>query len=338
MSDASSSADMAVVVPICNMSTDYEGNNAQLQVVRAQLLATSLRSHGSNLTLVALVYGLKHPAMRRLRNAGFEIDDRSALDPTHFAMVPRFVESPTMKWPRANQSQHVQGRVDSACTSFKFMAWQLTRWRGLLMSDTDVVFRTDPRPWMQARLNEDEYFFAEDERSKRNYVGINSHLVWLQPNRQVFRMLIDAGRHGNFVPYTNSDQDVIESLFTQHRHDLSLPPSEHTKHAYCSCHSVLAFHTEFYHNLIVNHRRYESQQQWTRVALRAIDKTFVVLPVAELRSGTYRLCPDEAKLVDDKSGQCFNERAHQDSRATLDKVHFVRVRRPLQRDSDWTSA
>ena len=77
------------------------------------------------------------------------------------------------------------------------------------MSDTDVVFRTDPRPWMQARLNEDEYFFAEDERSKRNYVGINSHLVWLQPNRQVFRMLIDAGRHGNFVPYTNSDQDVI---------------------------------------------------------------------------------------------------------------------------------
>eukprot|EP00308_Calcidiscus_leptoporus_P013489 CAMPEP_0119391936 /NCGR_PEP_ID=MMETSP1334-20130426/119227_1 /TAXON_ID=127549 /ORGANISM="Calcidiscus leptoporus, Strain RCC1130" /LENGTH=217 /DNA_ID=CAMNT_0007414709 /DNA_START=161 /DNA_END=811 /DNA_ORIENTATION=+ len=177
-------------------------------------------------------------ALTRLHHAGFEIDDRSAVKPSKFAMLPAFPRHPELKWPRDNQSRHVQHRPDSLCTSFKFNAW-LLRQTAVLMSDTDVVFAEDPRPWMQARLDENEYFFAANEKMHRNYWGLNTHLTWLRPNRQVFHMLVDAGLHGNYIPYTNTEQDVIESLFTQHRNGLGLPRSVHTRNAFCSCGSVL---------------------------------------------------------------------------------------------------
>ena len=119
-------------------------------------------------------------------------------------------------------------------------AWQLLQFDGVLLSDTDVVFRADPAPWMQARLEEDEYFHAQRETGPRNYMGVNSHIVWLRPNRHVHRMLVDAARLGNYVPFTNADQDIIESLFTPHRDELQVPASAHAKFTFCTCRSMVA--------------------------------------------------------------------------------------------------
>ena len=76
------------------------------------------------------------------------------------------------------------------------------------MSDTDVCMREDPAPWMARHVA--EYFVADVEsgfgRSERGYLGINSHLFFVQPSLTIFRLLIDVARSASFVPFTNTDQ------------------------------------------------------------------------------------------------------------------------------------
>ena len=68
--------------------------------------------------------------------------------------------------------------------------------------------REDPAPWMARHAA--EYFVADVEsgcgRSERGYLGINSHLFFVQPSLTIFRLLIDVARSASFVPFTNTDQ------------------------------------------------------------------------------------------------------------------------------------
>ncbi|KAL1500144.1 hypothetical protein AB1Y20_012815 [Prymnesium parvum] len=229
---------LALFTTVCN-STDYAGRHGEAQIFSALMLAASIRMVRSTVQLVAMTYGFNSMALANLTHAGYKVRDYSDEAPDQFAMVPRFTPKTLRRWPREPQSNKVQKRRDSVCTSFKFHAWDAIDYDGILLADTDVVFREDPLPWMRARLVENEYFHANSEIAYRNYVGINSHLIWLQPDRQIYRMLVDAAQLGNFIPYTNGDQDVIESLFTNHRPKLSLPAHLHSKNIYCSCASLL---------------------------------------------------------------------------------------------------
>ena len=68
--------------------------------------------------------------------------------------------------------------------------------------------REDPAPWMARHVS--EYFVADVKsgfgRSERGYLGINSHLFFVQPSLTIFRLLVDVARSASFVPFTNTDQ------------------------------------------------------------------------------------------------------------------------------------
>ena len=130
----------------------------------------------------------------------------------------------------------MQHRLDGACTGLKLLAWNMTAYDHILVSDTDVCFKELPLRWMRTQWARGEYFVAEREPylqwpSLRPYAGLNSHLMLIQPDAQVFRLLVDMGRFRSFVPYTNGEQDVIETVFSPHRPMPALPAHRHSKKA-----------------------------------------------------------------------------------------------------------
>ena len=60
------------------------------------------------------------------------------------------------------------------------------------------------------------YFLATPERYKRSYDGLNTHMMYLQPNALIMKLLRDKAKTGDFLPYTNTEQDVIETAFSPH--------------------------------------------------------------------------------------------------------------------------
>lgn len=131
------------------------------------------------------------------------------------------------RWPKRDFPGCVQTRNDHGCTSLKFLAWNMTEYDVLLHTDVDTFFLEDPWPWVQAHA--DHYFIATHEIASRGFEGLNTHMMLLQPSNVVFRMLADASRTGGFTPYTNSDQDVIEQLFSAHLDYPELPTHLHGK-------------------------------------------------------------------------------------------------------------
>ena len=220
-----------LVVTVCN-GTDYSGGSAQEQVERAKLLACSARGVGSSIDLVALTRGLNDAALGALHASGFRVLDATSIERSRYALQP--LSSPptpnTRKWPRAGR---VQSRADHACTSVKLLAWNMTGYRSALLVDTDVVLRADPLPWMR-RHAASQQMVAETEVASRGYVGFGTHMVLLRPNAEVFELLRASSVAGSFVPYTNSEQDVIETVFSPHLPRPPLPPHAHSKLVWCS--------------------------------------------------------------------------------------------------------
>ena len=283
------SSSVAVVVALCNGS-DYLRSPATFQLARAELLAASLRTHVSrDGALVALTHGFGEAALTRMRVAGFWIEDRSRADLDRVALSPRYTELPGKKFPRQPQAKflsvaHVGVRPDGRCTCLKLHAWNLLQFDAVLLADSDVAFVDNVWPWIHERLAEDEYFVAGEEwdSSRQNYRGLNSHLVFLRPNAITFRMLRDASVAGNFVPRTNGEQDVVESLFTTHRR-LRLPAHWHSKMLWCSCRSLMIAHVN---------------GCGSRSSCESKEKRQGFAEVADLtRNEAFRLCPAELSLV-----------------------------------------
>lgn len=95
------------------------------------------------------------------------------------------------------------------------------------MVDNDVCLIDDPIPWAQRYRG--ETFIAETEVAGRGYAGINSHFMLLHPNALVAKMLVEMGATGSYLPYTNSDQDVIETMFAARKRMPQLPNHTHSK-------------------------------------------------------------------------------------------------------------
>ena len=128
-------SDLPILVPLCN-GTDYHGSDGEEQIRRALRVACSLR--GSTVRMVALVYGFQARGLRRLREAGYDVIDRSEVPQHQFSLMPFLVPSrhtstspaPFLPSPEAGRRWHpsvtVQQRRDFKCTSLKLLAWNLT--------------------------------------------------------------------------------------------------------------------------------------------------------------------------------------------------------------------
>jgi hypothetical protein len=116
-------------------------------------------------------------------------------------------------WPRNNV---VQPRTNGRCTALKLEAWGLVQYDGVALVDTDVCFHEDLFAWMRRLHRSRTYFAATREVAGRPHLGLNTHLVYLKPSSLLHQILRDKARLGDFMPYVNAEQDVIESVFPAH--------------------------------------------------------------------------------------------------------------------------
>ena len=123
----------------------------------------------------------------------------------------------------------------------KFLAWNLSAiYERILFVDSDVCVTSDPLAWMNRHRS--EYFAAQPETNgafaqQRGYLGLTTHLMLLQPSRTVFRLLVDQGMSQSYVPFTNTEQDVLETVFSPHRRHPA--PMRHRHHfSECLAHNV----------------------------------------------------------------------------------------------------
>ena len=94
---------------------------------------------------------------------------------------------------------------------------------------------TDPLPWM--RRHKAEYFVSSPELSqtyteRRGYTGLQTHIMFIKPSAVVFRILVDQGLTKSYVPFTNTEQDVLETVFSPHR---KYPPFMRHRHHFREC-------------------------------------------------------------------------------------------------------
>ena len=134
------------------------------------------------------------------------------------------------------QTYRLQSRRDGACTTLKFSAWALLEYDGLFHSDTDICLHEDPVPYLHQFCSVGEPFLAIQHRENRQYLGANAHFTYLQPDYFIFEILTHKAKSGDFVPFTNTEQDVIETLFAPHhmeqvkrRFRLRFPAHKHSK-------------------------------------------------------------------------------------------------------------
>ena len=123
----------------------------------------------------------------------------------------------------------VQQRQDGLCTALKFFYWNLTEYESITHLDTDVCLKEDIVPWI-LRMEEDDMFFAATrERFDRSYDGLNTHVMFLRPSSRIFTLLQQKSEHGEFVPFTNTEQDVLETVFSTAGSSVQMFSHEHSK-------------------------------------------------------------------------------------------------------------
>ncbi|KAL1508220.1 hypothetical protein AB1Y20_004337 [Prymnesium parvum] len=220
-------ASAALLTFLCNMS-DHHGHGWADQLLRAHRLGASV-GRVSPIEKIAVLYGFREDVMgsAALTSVGWRIWNVSALPEAAFAMEPVYKPNASLRlhWPR--RPANVQRRQDYKCTSLKLLAWNLTQFERVMVSDTDVCVLEDLLPWMTAHWG--EYFIATPQGLDRPYQGISSHFMFLQPNGLVFQMLRDMGQSRSYIPYTNSEQDIIETMFATRKTMPKLPTHRHDR-------------------------------------------------------------------------------------------------------------
>lgn len=202
---------------------ECDPTNGRASLTMAVQLGKNARRRTA-LPRVMVVRAVSAEAIEALRGAGWDVRDYRTFWRDAYEMSPILKQSPAAHWPRANK---VQQRGDSACTSLKLLAWNMTEWDTVLMVDNDVCLIDDPGPWAQQHRN--LTLVAQPEVASRGYQGLNSHFVMLHPDPQLARVLVEMGTSGSYLPYTNGDQDVIETVFAARQRMPTLPNHTHSK-------------------------------------------------------------------------------------------------------------
>lgn len=141
------------------------------------------------------------------------------------------------------QGAPAQQRSDAVFTYYKLIVFNLTAYTRLLFFDSDVLWFDEPPDYVFDHPNASALEFVGLWESRSKYFsaygagsnwerGINSHLMLLRPNTQRFQNILYRAKTGNFRPFTNGDQDVIEAeyaptagfFFTGNRHIHGAPP------------------------------------------------------------------------------------------------------------------
>ena len=117
----------------------------------------------------------------------------------------------------------------------------MTSYTRLMFFDSDVLFFDESPDYIFEHPNASSAEFValwEERDGFFNVVnwkdGINAHMMLMRPSAQRFENLLSRAKSGNYRPFTNTEQDVIEAEFaptakfflTGERHIHGTKPSE----------------------------------------------------------------------------------------------------------------
>ena len=213
------------------------------------------------------LYASAGPGFRRRSNGLMCVHGDTISEAIHAARVPASAHASTcnpalhliLRSPNVQQrtiacarrvcSHHGTHTLQGAATYYKLLAWTFTCYSRILLVDADVRFKSNPDLYL-SNVALAPYFAAMPAVADRSYTGINTHIVCLSPDRQLFRQLLAKAASGQYFAYTNSDQDVLETLFTnegdphfpadRHHHLRERLPTPHGSGA-TSNHSAASF-------------------------------------------------------------------------------------------------
>ena len=175
----------------------------------------------------------------RLRSEGMIVTDRTKMIP-YFKSIwhPEYhLKKAQVRGERVTGKtavpHDVQGRKDGWATYFKFLAWRMFQCKKVVSFDADVHF--DERLTSSFRYKngtfeeylsngwhkKEEEFSAYTEVEKRGFTGLSVHAMILTPSIATYDLFIHTAENRDFSPYTQCEQDVIESLVVDGRFNLT---------------------------------------------------------------------------------------------------------------------
>jgi len=208
---------VAVFATLVN-TEDRADDRQSFDLVKAAIsLRCSASLHGSEVPF-HLIYGggLRDRDVRILQEFGWILeyfDDSVSRAMMQHAYKPVYNGAEadmSHRWWLPNNS--VQKRRDGWATYFKFFAWRFTRYRKILHMDLDTCFRASPDSFIRS-VPDNITFVADIDIAKRMYVGLKTDAMFLSPSEEQFQTLLLRARNGEYVPYTNTDQDILEIVF-----------------------------------------------------------------------------------------------------------------------------
>ena len=232
----------AIGVVVCS-AVDYLHHSPRSQLLRAQWWLRSLDKAVP-----------RNPQLDRVvLMSGFHASDFSNQTWDRILEVPQSLLSFKPRFEKDALEHHdsywvnnngVQKRHDGTCTSLKLAAWNRTDYAGIILSDADVCFLQpfDALGWMMKLYEQGIYFQAHREHGgtcspsgpnrrslagftgPRCYDGLNTHMMYLRPDKVVGQLLLDKAKYGDFVPFTNTEQDVLETVFSAHAVETNMNP------------------------------------------------------------------------------------------------------------------
>ena len=197
----------------------YSGEDATRYVHGAMALAASLEDAGSRVDRIAITAYLSPTHQARLTDGGWCVLDAGkrrvgknaslGIDMQRFYRPVSSAEQAQAE--RRPWTQRTQDRRDGAATYYKFLAWALTRYKRLLHVDCDTILSEAPDRYL---THQPPYFMATPATDERAYRGFISHLMLLTPDAGIFEQILAKAASGQYLAYTNTDQDVLETMFT----------------------------------------------------------------------------------------------------------------------------
>lgn len=182
----------------------------------AATLICSARFKGSKVPF-HLIYGGGEPEahLSVLRTLGWTVDDHTSdLQFWKSNYKPIYNSSSAKekgrRWVENNRVQH---RGDGWLTYLKFHAWQATSYDHVMLVDMDVQFLANPDRGFSNVSKEVDFLTSFEKTPSEQYGGLNTHIALLKPSLSTFQELVRKARDGDYVPRTNTEQDIIEDFY-----------------------------------------------------------------------------------------------------------------------------
>eukprot|EP00413_Alexandrium_margalefii_P038596 CAMPEP_0204582980 /NCGR_PEP_ID=MMETSP0661-20131031/45519_1 /ASSEMBLY_ACC=CAM_ASM_000606 /TAXON_ID=109239 /ORGANISM="Alexandrium margalefi, Strain AMGDE01CS-322" /LENGTH=307 /DNA_ID=CAMNT_0051592301 /DNA_START=70 /DNA_END=993 /DNA_ORIENTATION=- len=148
--------------------------------------------------------GLKNWQLAMLKDVGWTIED-------HHADLP-FLKS-IYRLNKTGPSTHIKSLW---VTYMKFFAWRLTQYEAVLHMDAECCFTGGPRPPLTAQFfnrSAGVKFLSSDDSPSFLPERANTHAMLLKPSEATFAEIVEHARAGNHSGRTNTEQDVLETMF-----------------------------------------------------------------------------------------------------------------------------